>query len=36
MTIDKKNTINKKSIIINKEIIPSLKCGILNVSNYQF
>ena len=30
------NTNNKKSIIINKEIIPSLKCGILNVSNYQF
>jgi len=29
------NTNNKKCIIINKEIIPSLKCGILNVSNYK-
>jgi hypothetical protein len=30
------NANNKKSIIINKDIIPSLKCGILNVTNYQF
>ena len=30
------NTNNKTKIIINKEIIPSLKCGIINASNYQF
>ena len=30
------NTNNKKNIIINREIIPSLKSGILNASNYQF
>ena len=30
------NTNNKIKIKINKEIIPSLKCGIINASNYQF